>query len=687
MAALNEVIPLKIIDSLIKNMAPATAQTASQMTVGKPSEGPVKPVESQETVSEGGKIVAELKAQGYEISEDEADRISEFIDKSDGTESEKLQTVKTALDKGLPLTLRSLKSIQAALFRETLPQELRTLAEAAGFEVSMGRVELIRAFSKLASAEAAAENPGQSEGKADVADSANRLLETTRELNATAASNAAKGGTAMTASAREAAVLMWLMEALEQVAVLSEALVGAEDVEKTEGEEIRPSNLEAYEKRPTGHPEEKYPSDTKAESSVKIKTAEGEDVETDRTSRLAAAVEQVISALGEERNIDVGPSEALIQGMTLLMKEITPRMAEVKMEFEALRKAVKADLAAVRTELEKPAAPDRPKVVEKLTKAIEKLDKAILKSDIPLYTSMKAEKQLLKWSSELQEARSLVSGGKNAEASAIVTRVEKGLAEIQFQPARLKVIHRTLQQTATGDDFREKGLQQRAQEQVSRILEPVQTPREVLEAFKALGLTHESEVVSVLGQGNKKLKEEWLPQENLKEILMKLASETEEKLTTVTGTEKALNNLTGQQLLSRPEAKPQGQTMFFSMPMELGNRVEDLKIYVQSRKDNGKVDWENCTFYFAVHTEKYGDVGIRFAAARKSVSIQVKCDNEALRNAVSPMVEDFKKAMWETGYKIAGISYSPLKDTKISVQKPVENTEPEAEGKGLNIKV
>lgn len=616
---------MKILDSFIKTMTPVQntgAPLKNEISADK------KIQETPVISSESSRIIADLKSQGYEISSNDADRISEFIDKTEGAESEKLQTVKTALEKGLPLSARSLQSIQAALFEPVLSDDLQRLLAGNGSDVSAERVDLLRAFAKMAvqKESGTAASPGQA--------AADLIL-----------------GTDQPAS-RDDKVIEWLLKALDQVAGLSNSLEFMDEAVKSE----------------KNQPEYDVPA-TAVE-------------QTDRESFIREAVDQFI----QSEEVDV-PVEALAQGISLLMKEITPRMAAVKTEFETLRKAVTAELTAVRSELDKPVGSNKTNVVEKLGQAIDRLDNAILKSDIPLYTSMKAEKQLLTWSSELQEARSLASNGQSAEASEIVDRISKGVQEIQFQPAKLKVIHRALQQNPSENQFNEKGLHQRALQQINRILEPVHTSREVLEAFKAMGLTHESEVVSTLGQSSKKLKEDWLPKESLKEILMKLASDTQEKLTTVTGAEKALNNLTGQQLLSRPEAKPQGQTLVFSVPMEMASRVEDLKIYVQSRKDKGKVDWENCTFYFAVHTEKFGDMGIRFAAARKSVSIQVKCDNQGLRDAVGPLVEDFKKAMWEAGYKIAGISYSPLKDTISTVPGTEEPVAAESDGKGLNVTV
>lgn len=679
---------MKILDAFFKNTQ-AVQNTAAPLRGTAKAEQAAAAVQGAET--ESGRVLAELKEQGYVLSSEEADRISEFIDSAEGTESEKLQTVKTALDKGLPLTTRSLQSIRAALFQPALSQELQLSLADAAVEMPLDRVDLLRVFALMAAEEDAGLQLSPEQG----------LLAQSGLISADATEPTVLASSGAMAAAKDTQIMSWLMQALEQVSELGASFALPEADAEAAVSESRPLRLNEaslrlqkaiFEPGLSGieAPESENTDEIPVRELPRAGRTEAEPVPP---KQMEEAVEQILSGLDrqdaspQEAAAEVLPPEALVQGISLLMKEITPKMAAVKTEFEALRKTLNSALSEVRQALDKPVLSDKPQVVEKLSQAIERLDQAILKSDIPLYTSMKAEKQLLSWSSELQEARSLIGEGKNSEAAVIVDRIAKGVQEIQFQPAKLKVIHRTLQQAVAGNDFTEKGLQQRAQQQVNRILEPVHTPREVLEAFKALGLTHESEVVSALSQSNKKQKDDWQPQENLKEILMKLAAETQEKLTTVTGAEKTLNNLTGQQLLSRPEAKPQGQTLFFSLPMELGSRVEDLKIYVQSRKDKGKVDWENCTFYFAVHTEKYGDVGIRFAAARKSVSIQVKCDNQALRDAVGPMVEDFKQAMWETGYKIAGISYSPLKDTKSETVQAVESVETEPDGKGLNIRV
>lgn len=670
----HEVNAVKIIDTLFKGIT--TPQPLKTEPAGGGKIGAAEAVGTA-AETEGTRILADLKAQGYVLSPDEEERIAEFVETTEGKPSEKLQTVKTALDKGLPLSARSLQSIRAALFEPALPPELQRLMTTEEAGSADARVALLKSFAALSAAEEAREPTLGVQQPVSVPPE-----------------RAVEPGILTDGADGEEPTTVWIMKALAHVAALSESLA----VETAlEADAARPFPGEApgrpmpMDRSPVRSPERRRDASETADIPRALNDEPERDEDNSDYPKISEAVlGQVAAALQLQSPTAVTADapvnqEALVQGMTLLMREVTPRMAAVKTEFEGLRRELATALTTAAAALESSVPQEA--AAEKLSQAIERLDKAILKSDIPLYTSMKTEKQLLSWSSELQTARGLISEGREAEAAQIVARITQDVQAIQFQPARFKVIHRALEGALSDTAYQENGGSARIKHQIDRILEPAQTPRQVLEAFKALGLTHEAEVVSALSQTEKKAKEDWQPRENLKEILMRLSEEAQEKQTTVAGAEKTMNSLTGQQLLSRPETKPQGQTLFFSLPMTLANRVEDLKIYVQSRKHQGKVDWENCTFYFAVHTETYGDVGIRFAAARKAVSIQVKCDNQALRDAVAPLVADFKQTMQETGYQIAGISYSPLKEAKASELQPMAAPEPESDGRGLNLKV
>lgn len=632
--------------------------------------------------TEAAGILEELKAQGYALSAEETERITEFVETTEGTREEKLQAVKSALDKGLPITLRSLEAVRTALFAPALPPEILRLAET-GAVLSQERAAVLNALSQLVQQEAAVQEAVRVGAGGTLADSGEALAALLQGAEAPGSGE----------SLPEEG-LQWLLKAAAQLASLAEALEEAEPAaaeaalprDAAGGRSLTPAKAglrEASEETAQREPAQ----DPRPEALPR----KGEDLRSSETPPAPEAEPSAEARLTQAaQKLETGDMEAALQaayqGITLLVREITPRIQAVRQEFEVVRRALRTELQQAQEALAPDGAPDRAKAAEALDKAIDRLDRTLLRSDIPLYTSMKTEKQLLTWSSELQEARRLVQEGQSGAAARIVSRVETGLAEIRFEPAKLKIIHRALETTADTGGFREQALHQRLQQQLNRVLTPAQTPREVLEAFKALGLTHESEVVSALGQGAKKQQQDWRPPENLKEVLMKLAADTQEKLTTVTAAEKTLSGMTGQQLLNRPEPKQQ-QTLVFSLPMALADRVEDLKVYVQSRKEQGKVDWENCTFYFAVHTEKYGDVGIRLAAVRKSVAIQVKCDDETLREAIRPLVEDFKTTMAETGYRIAGVSYSPLADQKAARTEAAEPAAPAPEEGGLNLRV
>ena len=72
---------------------------------------------------------------------------------------------------------------------------------------------------------------------------------------------------------------------------------------------------------------------------------------------------------------------------------------------------------------------------------ISKLDKTILKSDMMLFTDMKTEKQLLQASTQLAEAKKLLSQGNHAEASKIVRDVKNMMDSINFKPSDQKIVH------------------------------------------------------------------------------------------------------------------------------------------------------------------------------------------------------------------------------------------------------
>ncbi len=97
--------------------------------------------------------------------------------------------------------------------------------------------------------------------------------------------------------------------------------------------------------------------------------------------------------------------------------------------------------------------------------------------------------------------------------------------------------------------------------------------------------------------------------------------------------EQAVNNITGQQLLNKQDSSGM-QNLFFQLPYLMEKQVENIKIYVNSRKDGDKVDWENCSIYFVLETKKLGDIGVLLSSSEKNVSLTFKSNKDKLDEKV-----------------------------------------------------
>ena len=84
--------------------------------------------------------------------------------------------------------------------------------------------------------------------------------------------------------------------------------------------------------------------------------------------------------------------------------------------------------------------------------------------------------------------------------------------------------------------------------------------------------------------------------------------------------EQALTNITGQQLLSKSDGNGTLQSMFFNLPLMLGEKPENLQVFINSKNEGEQVQWENCNLYFLLETRKLGDVGILLNSTDRNLS-------------------------------------------------------------------
>ena len=78
---------------------------------------------------------------------------------------------------------------------------------------------------------------------------------------------------------------------------------------------------------------------------------------------------------------------------------------------------------------------------------------------------------------------------------------------------------------------------------------------------------------------------------NLKSILMKLAQGEGQEINPKLAqqAEQALTNLTGQQLLSKSDGNGTLQSMFFNLPLMLGEKPENLQVFINSKNEGEQV--------------------------------------------------------------------------------------------------
>ncbi len=336
-----------------------------------------------------------------------------------------------------------------------------------------------------------------------------------------------------------------------------------------------------------------------------------------------------------------------------VVESVTIKMQAVAVEFKSAQREMIQTMENALSE-EKPLTSDQ--IRDVLNSVINKLDDVLMKSDVPLYTSMSMEKNLLKMSSDLQEARQKLVKGDIVGAKNIVKTVHGKLDAAVFKPSERKVQGFALKQS-------EAFLQEKELMNVQSYKQEGVSARNVLELFRSLGLNHEYEVSEKLSQ-LKTLEKEMKLDGNLKEVLYKLEQDEKQENKTVETIEKSLNNLNGQQLLNKQGQKNNQQTMFFNIPVVNEQEVKNMKLYVNSRDANNRLDWENCSLYFVVDLKSYGPTGIKVDIKDRGVSFTVKNDNEHLKDVVEPLIEKLGSVLEEVGLKEKDVNFVPLDEHK-----------------------
>lgn len=373
-----------------------------------------------------------------------------------------------------------------------------------------------------------------------------------------------------------------------------------------------------------------------------------------------------------------------VQSKDILVTRVTQKLAEATHEFRELKREITRNLDSVQRTIDTFKGSAQPQASKMLETAISKLDNAILKSDLMLFTDMKTERQLLQASSQLADAKKLLAKGNFSEASKIVGQVKELIDKLNFKPSEQKIMHFVSKESLSMDN-RHALLEAGARG--FSLQEP--SGRQMFEMVRSLGLNHDSDLANslVFKNGEHNQQEQ---QNNMKAALMKLQQE-EANPRVAQQAEQAVNNLTGQQLLSKADSPGTMQNMLFNLPLLLGGKPENLQVFMNSKNEGQQVDWENCNLYFLIETKRLGDVGIMLSATERNLSITIKNDKPGFRDKMEPLAQIAKDKLNEIGYNVNSLHFTRMTpiDTQNQTNQTIESKpqKPIFTEKGLDFKI
>ncbi|WP_052144501.1 hypothetical protein [Halalkalibacter okhensis] len=376
-----------------------------------------------------------------------------------------------------------------------------------------------------------------------------------------------------------------------------------------------------------------------------------------------------------------------LSSKSIAVTTVTEKMAEMASDFKKLQRDITRNLDLINRQIEQFRSQAHPQAKPLLETTIKNLDNAILKSEMMLLTDMKTERQLMQASSQLAEAKKLLTQGKHHEANEIVRDVKQQVERLQFQPSETKV---KLYTAANEQVLREwqSPNQSFGSKYAETVRGPIQegSPRAMFEMIRNAGLNRDSEIAMQLASGREQHE---ASDRNLKSILMQLARGEEEGTRVQQLASQALSNITGQQLLSRSDQQNNLQSLYFQLPMLLEDKVENLQVFVNSRNEGEQVDWENCSLYFLMETPKMGEIGIAVSAAKGHLSVTLKNDKGDFEQKMTPLVEMAVAKLSEIGYSINGINFSKLSKGEELIKKEERETsqQPVFGEKGFDYKI
>ncbi|RID84794.1 hypothetical protein D1953_13110 [Peribacillus asahii] len=375
----------------------------------------------------------------------------------------------------------------------------------------------------------------------------------------------------------------------------------------------------------------------------------------------------------EQYEINEAVQTLKLDSQNVMVTEITKKLSQMAIDFKTLKREITRNLDNISRMLENRNILPQANVKQILESTIHKLDNAILKGDYLLYTDMSTEKKMLAVSSQLAEAKKLLAKGEISEANKIVKEVKANIENIVFKPSDVKVKHFVSDKLGLENFSSARQMASTVEQAVQPFTNNEPSARQMYDTIRRLGLTHENDAgFSLVSKDGTSADPQQT--ENLKSALMKMMKNEEMKPQLMQQVEQTVNNITGQQLLNKQDSSGM-QNLFFQLPYMMEKQVENIKIYVNSRKDGEKVDWENCSIYFVLETKRLGDIGVLLSSSEKNVSLTFRSNKEQLSEKLADFTEVTQERFREIGYQLQTMNVKPLNEPQASAATEERVTE------------
>lgn len=665
-------------------------------TVKVSDKGQTTSAEPNVTTNKGSDITDVVKsfaAKGIALSKDQVQAVQEFLAKGPGTVEEKLETLKMMAEKQINVSKDTIRAVHEALNGRPLSDSLQTVLDELDLPIqqktpsnSNSQADALQQLKNKIMQE-------QNLSKAiEYVREALKNLDLPREV-IQKLSQALQEAVKLQSIGRDGQARIQLLGHVNQLllpsvgsgqptsivpkdAVLADAIKNLlKDVQK-EASLIKVfDKVSALLNEQGGNQELAGLKDSLEKARQLLENGRELAARRELSNTLSQMSQQVgtaepILSQAEQYAIQAAVQSLKLDSKNIIVTEITEKLSQLTIDFKNLKREITRNLDNISNMLENRNV----HVKQILQSTIHKLDNAILKGDYLLYTDMSTEKKMLAASSKLAEARNLLNQGQISDANKIVKEVKASVENILFKPSDVKVKHYVSDKLGLEAFSSTRQMANMVQQTVQPFVNGEGSANQMYNMIRSLGLMHENDagfsLVSKNGQP--------APNENVKASLLRLMNQDDLRPQLRQQVEQVVQNITGQQLLNKPDSSGM-QNLFFQLPFMMEKQVENMKIYVNSRKNGEKVDWENCSIYFVLETKRLGDVGVLLTSSEKNVSLTFRSNKEDLADKLEGFTEITQERFQEIGYQLHNMDVKPLTEEKADAVSASETVQAEKE--------